>query len=127
VVTLYGDGKQVRDVLFIDDLFELYDACIANIDRVAGNAYNVGGGPHNRLSLLELIAELEARLGTKVRRDFAPLRPGDQPVFVADIRKAARDLGWEPRISVEHGVGLLFDWVAGHRSLFDGTSSGRAA
>jgi CDP-paratose 2-epimerase len=117
-ITLYGDGKQVRDVLFVDDLAELYEACIANIERVSGQAYNVGGGPSNQLSLRELMADLERRSGRPLSPSLAPTRPGDQPVFVADIRKAARDLGWSPKTPVERGTALLFDWVSSNRALF---------
>jgi CDP-paratose 2-epimerase len=117
-ITLYGDGKQVRDVLFVDDLCELYDACIKNIDRVSGKAFNVGGGPKNRLSLRELLKDLERRVGHDLKPAAAPIRPGDQPVFVADVRKVAEELGWEPRTSAEAGVSILFDWVKAHPDLF---------
>jgi CDP-paratose 2-epimerase len=117
-ISIYGDGKQVRDVLFVDDLCELYDACIDNIDRIKGNAYNVGGGPENRLSLLELLDELRRRTKKKLEVTFAPVRPGDQPVFVADVRKVRRDLGWAPRTSPERGISELFEWVTANQGLF---------
>jgi CDP-paratose 2-epimerase len=117
-ISIYGDGKQVRDVLFVDDLCELYDACIENIDRVKGNAYNVGGGPENQLSLLELLADLRRRTGKPLAVTFSAIRPGDQPVFVADVRKAQRDLGWRPRTSVERGLSALVEWVAANKGLF---------
>lgn len=117
-ISIYGDGKQVRDVLFVDDLAELYDLCIRNIDKVSGQAFNVGGGPQNQLSLLELLKVLEARLGKPIRPAFAAIRPGDQPVFVADIRKLQQELGWYPKTSAEQGVSVLFDWVSSHRELF---------
>jgi CDP-paratose 2-epimerase len=122
-ITLYGDGKQVRDVLFVDDLGELYEACIANIDRVKGNAYNVGGGPSNRLSLLELLGDLERRVGRPLALVSLPTRPGDQPVFVADIRKAERELGWSPKTPSDRGISVLFDWVSSNRALFATTPS----
>ena len=117
-ISIYGDGKQVRDVLFVDDLCELYDACIENIDRVKGNAFNVGGGPENRLSLLELLEELRRRTKKKLEVTMAAVRPGDQPVFVADIRKVGRELGWSPKTSPDQGISLLFDWVTENRGLF---------
>lgn len=117
-ISIYGDGKQVRDVLFVDDLVELYDACIANIDRVKGNAYNVGGGPKNQLSLLELLDDLRRRTGKKLEVTHAAVRPGDQPVFVADVRKAERDLGWSPKTTADRGVAELFAWVNANRGLF---------
>ncbi len=117
-VTIYGDGKQVRDVLCIPDLNAAYDAAIRNIDRISGQAYNIGGGPRNTLSLLELIGLLEQRFGRKMSYDFSDWRPGDQLVFVSDIRKAKRDFGWEPKVGTTEGVGLLTDWLAQNQDLF---------
>jgi CDP-paratose 2-epimerase len=117
-VTIYGDGKQVRDILFVDDLVDLYEACMSSPDRVSGKAYNVGGGPSNQLSLLELLNDLEQRLGRPIERSFAAMRPGDQPVFVADIRKVREEVGWQPKTDANTGIGRLFDWVATHRQLF---------
>ena len=117
-ISVYGDGKQVRDVLFVDDLCELYDACIENIERVKGNAYNVGGGPANRLGLLELLDDLGRRTGKRLDVTFASVRPGDQPVFVADVRKAQRDLGWAPKTSIDQGVTALFEWISTNKGLF---------
>ncbi len=119
-ITIYGDGKQVRDVLFVDDLCDLYDACIAQIDKASGQAYNVGGGPTNRLSLLELVSELERRTGRSLAPTRSSTRPGDQPVFVADVRKALRELGWAPKTAVEAGLARLFDWISANQSLFPG-------
>jgi CDP-paratose 2-epimerase len=117
-ITIYGDGKQVRDVLFVDDLCDLYEACIENADRASGQAFNVGGGPENQLSLLELLADLEGRLKISLKPKFSATRPGDQPVFVADIRKAAAELGWRPKTSAAAGVAELIDWVRASKSLF---------
>lgn len=117
-ITIYGDGKQVRDALFVDDLCELYDLCIANADKIAGRAYNVGGGPANQLSLLELLQDLERRVGRRIEVSHAPTRPGDQPVFVADVRKVERDLGWRPRTNLREGVAALIEWITANRSLF---------
>lgn len=117
-ITIYGDGKQVRDVLFVEDLCELYERCIERADRVSGNAYNVGGGPANQLSLLELLTHLEGKLGRKLGQVYATPRPGDQQVFVADVRKAKRDLDWEPRTSVFTGVDRLLSWISDNSNLF---------
>ena len=117
-ITVYGDGRQVRDVLFIDDLLDLYDAAIAGIDDVAGRVLNVGGGPENVLSLLELLDYLGERKGQPIPHEFADWRPGDQRVFVSDIRDAGRRLGWQPRIGVRRGLDLLYDWVSENSALF---------
>lgn len=110
-ITIYGDGKQVRDVLDVDDLVELFARAIERRDAVAGRVYNVGGGASNTLSLLELIASIERRTGRRVPLSFAAWRPGDQKVYVSDVRKAERELGWRPAIGVEAGLDRLFAWA----------------
>ena len=117
-LSIYGDGKQVRDVLFIEDLIDGYEAAINNIDKIKGQAFNVGGGAKNTMSLLELIAFLEKFFGKKIPLKFAPWRPGDQPVFVCDISKAKKAFGWEPKTSPEKGVELLYEWVKDNKELF---------
>ena len=101
--TIFGDGKQIRDTLWVDDLINAYEAAIERIDTVSGEVFNVGGGPSNTLSLLELVAMLEAHFGRKLNPPFADWRPGDQRVFVADIGKAERLLGWRPEVSTARG------------------------
>ena len=92
--TIFGDGKQIRDVLWIDDLIDAYRRALERIDEVAGEIFNVGGGPSNTLSLRELVAALSRAFGRPLDPQFADWRPGDQRVFVADIQKARRVLGW---------------------------------
>jgi len=118
-ITIYGDGKQVRDVLWVDDLIDLYQAAVSNIQVAAGKVYNAGGGPQNTLSVwVELGPMLEALLGHPIAVGRGGWRPGDQRIFVADTRKALRELGWQPRVSKEEGVRRLYQWVAANRSLF---------
>jgi CDP-paratose 2-epimerase len=117
-ITIYGDGKQVRDILFIDDLLDAYDAAFAAGDAAVGKAYNIGGGPNNVLSLLELIAYIEKRRGTKLPHSSAGWRPGDQKVFVSDIRRAKAELGWSPKTGCQQGLELLYDWIAANKGLF---------
>lgn len=117
-ITLYGDGRQVRDVLFVDDLLDAFDAAAERIATAAGRVYNVGGGPANTISLLDLLGELEARLGRPIPRRHEDWRPGDQRVYVSDVRRAATELGWAPRVGWREGIARLDAWVATHRELF---------
>jgi len=117
-VTIYGNGKQVRDVLFVDDLIECYVKAIKNIEKIKGEIYNIGGGPTNTISILELISLLEEFSGNKLKYSFSEWRPGDQKVFICDIRKAKNDLGWYPKINVREGIKKLFDWVSENKELF---------
>ncbi len=118
-ITIYGDGKQVRDVLHVEDLMNAYDAGIENIDVARGQVYNMGGGTRNVMAIwAEFGPILERLLGKKIEVDRADWRPGDQKVFYADFRKAGRELGWEPKIDLEEGIESLFEWVKENRELF---------
>jgi CDP-paratose 2-epimerase len=117
-ITIYGDGKQVRDVLFVEDLIAAYDAAVEAISTTTGQAYNIGGGPQNTLSLLELIELLEQRLGRRIQYSFDKWRPGDQLVFINDIQKAKADFGWEPRVNPAGGLGKLIGWLQRNQGLF---------
>jgi CDP-paratose 2-epimerase len=118
-ITIYGDGKQVRDMLFIDDLLDVYDAAAAHIDRVAGQVYNIGGGPANTISVwTEFGAMLEKLHGQRIPVTYSDWRPGDQRVCVYDISKAKRDLNWEPKVDVQDGVEKLYRWVKENQVLF---------
>jgi CDP-paratose 2-epimerase len=119
-ISIYGDGKQVRDVLFIDDLLDAYDAAVGTIDVAAGQAYNVGGGPENTMSIWAEFGPILAELmGRPVPVTFAEWRPGDQRVYVSDIRKAGRELNWKPQVSVREGITRLFEWIRDNQELFD--------
>ncbi len=109
--TIAGTGKQVRDVLFVDDLISLYFKAVDQIDTVKGQAFNIGGGPENSLSLLELFAFLEKELGIKLNYKKTPWRQSDQKVFIADVTKAQKLLGWRPTITREQGLKKMLDWV----------------
>ena len=117
-ITIYGDGKQTRDILFIEDLLDAYLLAYERRDRTAGQIYNIGGGPENQLSLIELMQILKQAKGKEVQHSFADWRPGDQKVFVADIRKARTDLGWEPAHGCREGVEKLITWVDSNLGLF---------
>ena len=119
-ITIYGDGKQVRDVLWVEDLLDLYQLAVEQVDTAAGQVYNVGGGPENTLAVWsELGPMLESLLGRQIEVGWDDWRPGDQRIFVADIGKAERELGWRPRVGREEGVRRLYEWVVENRNLFE--------
>ena len=117
-ISIYGDGKQVRDMLFVDDLVDAYQRAIRDIETTSGKIYNLGGGPRNKMCLHDLIANLEALTDRKLRYHYDEWRPGDQPVFVCNVEKAKADFGWEPHTSPEQGVKKLFEWVSKNTQLF---------
>jgi CDP-paratose 2-epimerase len=119
-ITIYGDGRQVRDVLHIRDLLRAFDLAAERIDTCAGKAYNIGGGPGNATSLLELVYRLEPILDHAIHLDFGDWRPGDQRVYISDIRKAERDFGWVPETSIGEGLRDLCGWVQENKALFEG-------
>ncbi len=117
-LTIFGNGKQLRDILFIDDLIDAYWMATDQIGKTNNQAYNIGGGS-NRISLIELISELELKLEKKLLVNFTDSRVGDQKVFVCDTQKAKADFGWSPQISTRQGIDLLFRWVQSNGILFN--------
>jgi CDP-paratose 2-epimerase len=120
-ITIYGNGKQVRDLLHVDDLVRAFRMATEKIDITRGQVYNLGGGPENTLSIW---AEFGPLLKELVGREIAPAgfadwRPGDQPVFVADVSTAYREWGWRPQVSVREGIARLVEWVRENRELFE--------
>ncbi|HXR61358.1 MAG TPA: NAD-dependent epimerase/dehydratase family protein [Solirubrobacterales bacterium] len=109
-ITLYGDGRQVRDVLFVDDLVDAFLLLRENVDSLGGRAYNIGGGPGNAVSLLEVIERI-GELGSEPAVEFGPWRQGDQRYYVTDTRQFGRDTGWRPRVSAEEGIERLYSWL----------------
>lgn len=108
-ITIFGNGKQVRDVLFVDDLIRAYDAFLSD---PAGKppVYNIGGGPSNTTSLLEFLDMLEAKTGTRPDVSFGDWREGDQRVYVSDISRVREELDWEPKVDFEEGIDRFVDW-----------------
>ena len=118
-IKIYGDGKQVRDLLYVDDLLNAYDLAITHAEISAGEVFNVGGGIANTISIYnEFFPILEKMLGKKIRVEWGDWRPGDQKVFVSDIRKAAKLLKWKPAVSVNSGLNKLFEWVKSNKEMF---------
>lgn len=117
-ISIYGDGKQIRDVLHVEDIARAYEAAIENRAKVRGQAFNIGGGAGNTLSLLELLDLLRKELGKPIDPIFADWRPGDQPVFVCNLAKANDLLSWQPQLSVTQGVRQLIGWVRDNEPLF---------
>jgi CDP-paratose 2-epimerase len=120
-IFIYGDGKQARDVLYVDDLIAAYTLALEQIDVAAGKVYNVGGGPANSLSIW---AEFRPILSRLAGRTITPAntyswRPGDQPVFISDNSKIERELGWRPKVGIADGIERLWNWVRDNRALFE--------
>jgi CDP-paratose 2-epimerase len=118
-ISIYGDGKQVRDVLFVEDLLDAYDAALKNIENSAGQIFNVGGGYQKTLSVWKQFEPiLERLIGHPIPVKWGDWRPGDQRIYISDIRKAETCLGWKPKIGVEEGINRLFEWVKSNHQLF---------
>lgn len=118
-ITIYGDGKQVRDVLFVDDLIAAYESAWERRDTISGRVYNIGGGPANAISLRNLLDFLKAEVAPDLTISHGDWRPGDQPVYVSDIAKAREELGWSPDVSWAEGARRLAEWVRENRPLLE--------
>ena len=117
-ISIYGDGRQVRDVLNVQDLVRAFAAVYEKRETTAGQIYNVGGGPGNAISLLELLENIEKRLHKTVKFRFFPCRPGDQPVYVTNFSKLHEHVGWFPRINVQQTVENIREWWEENQELF---------
>jgi CDP-paratose 2-epimerase len=115
-ITIYGNGKQVRDMLYVDDLVDAFNRFIHS-DLKRG-LYNIGGGPNNTISLLEFLDELEDLTGKRPKVKFANWRPSDQKVYISDISKVERELNWRIKIPVKEGIRKLTEWVKGNEDYF---------
>jgi CDP-paratose 2-epimerase len=110
-ITLFGDGRQVRDILHVDDAVAAYRSVLENIGRVSGRAFNLGGGTANAVSLRQILAAIELLLGVEVSVRQEGMRPADQPYFVADTRAIERALGWRARTGWREGLADLNRWL----------------
>ncbi len=119
-ITIYGDGKQVRDMLCVEDLLDAYDAAVMRIDQAAGKVYNMGGGPARTLSVwTEFGPRLEKLLGRKIPVAQGDWRPGDQKVCIYDVSCAERELHWKQKVGLDEGIERLYHWVASNKQLFE--------
>lgn len=109
--TISGNGKQVRDVLYADDMINLYFSAAEKISSIKGEVFNIGGGHENSLSLLELFDILEQELNVKLNYKEIPARESDQKVFIADISKAKKLIGWQPKVSARQGIKKMIEWT----------------
>jgi len=123
-ITVYGNGKQVRDLLWIDDLIEAYWKAWQG-STTGGEVFNMGGGPGNTLSLLELLEILRELEPSLAQPDFADWRPGDQPIYVSDIRDVCERLHWKPKWTPQEGVNNLWRWVKGNRAEIQAVTDDR--
>lgn len=117
-ITLFGDGKQVRDVLFVEDLCDAYEKACENIKKTQGQIYNIGGGIKFQISLLEALAIIKKSISKEIKVSFQRERPGDQKVYISNINKAKNDFGWEPKTEIDNGIKKLSEWVKENKALF---------
>ncbi len=115
-ITIYGNGKQVRDMLYADDLVDAFQRFISS-DLERG-LFNIGGGPENTISLIEFLEELEQLTGKKPKVKFSDWRPSDQKVYITDTSKLQKTLNWKIKTSVKEGIGVLTDWVKENKEFF---------
>jgi CDP-paratose 2-epimerase len=114
-ITFYGDGAQVRDILFVDDLVDAMLLARDRVDELAGRPFNIGGGPDSTTSLLELVDLIGEVAGERPRVRFAEERPGDQRYYVSDTSAFRAATGWQPRVGVAEGVEELWRWLVDAR------------
>jgi CDP-paratose 2-epimerase len=121
-LTIYGDGKQVRDVLCVDDLLLAFEKVRANLDVTAGQVYNVGGGPANSVSLLEVIDEIEGVIGKRIHFQLQRSRPGDQLFYITDFEKLRKHTGWLPRTDLRKTMEIIREWWQERRDVVERAS-----
>jgi len=114
-ITLYGDGKQVRDILYVDDLVNAFLLAEQNGGKLAGRAFNIGGGPANTISLLDLLDRIQALQGRPAATAFDGWRTGDQRYYVSDTRAFEQATGWRQKVRAPEGIARLYEWLQAHR------------
>jgi len=110
-ITIYGDGSQVRDVLYIDDLVDAFLLAMSSVKNISGRAFNIGGGYSNTLTLLQLVQQIGELQGSECPIRFDTWRPGDQRYYVSDTRAFQSATGWAPKVNVRQGIAMLYQWL----------------
>ncbi len=110
-INIFGNGKQVRDILYIDDLTRLFEICIKKINKINGEIYNIGGGNRNKISLLELIVKIEKITMNKTNLKYSKERIGDQKFFVNNLSKIKKAVNWQPKVNINKGINLFYTWI----------------
>lgn len=124
-VTVFGDGLQVRDLLYIDDLVEAFEKAFANIKQISGKVYNIGGGIKNTVSIWEEFSQILGKINGELPKvTYKQARPGDQKIYISDITSAKRDFGWKPKVSVQEGIEKLYSWAKENVELFKNEKEG---
>jgi CDP-paratose 2-epimerase len=120
-ITIYGNGKQVRDILWVGDLVRAFVAAVEHIDTAAGQVYNIGGGPANTVSIWGEFSRILAELaGREIPVRYDAWRPGDQYIYISDTSKAGHDFGWQPTVSKMEGIRRLWEWIMENQNLLRG-------
>jgi len=110
-ITVYGNGKQVRDILYVTDIINAYEKAILNIDEVKGEIFNIGGGINNSISILEFFNFLKKELNINIQFEYSNIRPGDQKIFISNNNKLLNCLGWKPEVGYKLGIKKLYNWI----------------
>ncbi|HEY4503246.1 MAG TPA: NAD-dependent epimerase/dehydratase family protein [Candidatus Paceibacterota bacterium] len=118
-ITIFGNGKQVRDVLYVDDLIDAYDLAFVNINKTKGKIYNIGGGIEFNLSLLESLKIIGNIVGKNLKYNLSSWRTADQKVYISDVALAKKDFGWYPKVSPKDGLKKLYKWVEENKTIFN--------
>jgi CDP-paratose 2-epimerase len=116
-ITIYGNGKQVRDILFVEDLVEAFLLASQNINKIAGDVFNIGGGPENTISLVEILDIIKNTTGKEMDISFEDWRTGDQQYYVSDTSKFQKAVGWSPKYGVNEGITALMEWLCENRNI----------
>ncbi|WP_373056750.1 GDP-mannose 4,6-dehydratase [Zunongwangia sp. H14] len=116
-IVIYGNGKQVRDILFVEDLVDAFVLARENIEKISGEVFNIGGGPSNTVSLIEILQIIKEKTGKEMEISFEDWRTGDQHYYVSNTSKFQKATGWSPKHSVEQGVEKLLNWLCETRNI----------